>query len=188
MFIYDIFFNLRSYDAMSKYWMAAFLLNSRYGIEKRLSSYLTTIYSPVMNAQIVMWIYWGTSVWSKISSTFMTLKILGILRCPSSVPCLSRFPFHYSPRAFLDDVLQANPDYKGVCHIALAQEGHCRPGEVLSFLLFLVNYLFFRGWALVQQYDFSLRSNLKVMGSNCGNNLFACGVRLHTSNPLQTPQ
>jgi 3-isopropylmalate/(R)-2-methylmalate dehydratase large subunit len=23
------------------------------------------------------------------------------------------------------------PDYKGVCHIALAQEGHCRPGEVL---------------------------------------------------------
>ncbi|CAD6248267.1 unnamed protein product [Miscanthus lutarioriparius] len=26
---------------------------------------------------------------------------------------------------------KANPDYKGVCHIALAQEGHCRPGEVL---------------------------------------------------------
>ncbi|KAF3791269.1 3-isopropylmalate dehydratase large subunit [Nymphaea thermarum] len=26
---------------------------------------------------------------------------------------------------------QANPDYKGVCHIALAEEGHCRPGEVL---------------------------------------------------------
>ncbi|KAK4356945.1 hypothetical protein RND71_022555 [Anisodus tanguticus] len=26
---------------------------------------------------------------------------------------------------------QSNPDYKGVCHIALAQEGHCRPGEVL---------------------------------------------------------
>ncbi|XP_019239629.1 PREDICTED: 3-isopropylmalate dehydratase large subunit, chloroplastic-like isoform X2 [Nicotiana attenuata] len=26
---------------------------------------------------------------------------------------------------------QVNPDYKGVCHIALAQEGHCRPGEVL---------------------------------------------------------
>uniref|UniRef100_A0A2N9EUB2 Aconitase/3-isopropylmalate dehydratase large subunit alpha/beta/alpha domain-containing protein n=1 Tax=Fagus sylvatica TaxID=28930 RepID=A0A2N9EUB2_FAGSY len=25
---------------------------------------------------------------------------------------------------------KANPDYKGVCHIALAQ-GHCRPGEVL---------------------------------------------------------
>lgn len=28
---------------------------------------------------------------------------------------------------------QANPDYKGVCHVALAQEGHCRPGEVLTF-------------------------------------------------------
>ncbi|WCJ24129.1 3-isopropylmalate dehydratase large subunit chloroplastic [Euphorbia peplus] len=26
---------------------------------------------------------------------------------------------------------RVNPDYKGVCHIALAQEGHCRPGEVL---------------------------------------------------------
>lgn len=26
--------------------------------------------------------------------------------------------------------VQANPDYKGVCHVALAQEGHCRPGEV----------------------------------------------------------
>ncbi|KAL5990235.1 3-isopropylmalate dehydratase large subunit, chloroplastic [Asimina triloba] len=26
---------------------------------------------------------------------------------------------------------KANPDYKGICHIALAQEGHCRPGEVL---------------------------------------------------------
>ncbi|KAK4421613.1 3-isopropylmalate dehydratase large subunit, chloroplastic [Sesamum alatum] len=26
---------------------------------------------------------------------------------------------------------RANPDYKGVCHVALAQEGHCRPGQVL---------------------------------------------------------
>ncbi|KAI3826664.1 hypothetical protein L1987_00716 [Smallanthus sonchifolius] len=26
---------------------------------------------------------------------------------------------------------KANPDFKGVCHVALAQEGHCRPGEVL---------------------------------------------------------
>lgn len=25
----------------------------------------------------------------------------------------------------------ANPDYKGVCHVALAQEGHTKPGEVL---------------------------------------------------------
>lgn len=27
---------------------------------------------------------------------------------------------------------RANPDYKGVCHIAMAQEGHCLPGK-LSF-------------------------------------------------------
>eukprot|EP00899_Mesostigma_viride_P022635 jgi/Mesvir1/3556/Mv12022-RA.1 len=26
---------------------------------------------------------------------------------------------------------KVNPKYKGVCHVALAQEGHCRPGEVL---------------------------------------------------------
>ncbi|KAL2943369.1 3-isopropylmalate dehydratase large subunit chloroplastic [Bienertia sinuspersici] len=26
---------------------------------------------------------------------------------------------------------KVNPEYKGVCHVALAQEGHCRPGEVL---------------------------------------------------------
>ncbi|KAA8548886.1 hypothetical protein F0562_000570 [Nyssa sinensis] len=26
---------------------------------------------------------------------------------------------------------KANLDYKGVCHVALAQEGHCRPGEIL---------------------------------------------------------
>ncbi|KAF3501943.1 hypothetical protein F2Q69_00044855 [Brassica cretica] len=25
---------------------------------------------------------------------------------------------------------KANTDYKGVCHVALAQESHCRPGEV----------------------------------------------------------
>jgi len=27
---------------------------------------------------------------------------------------------------------RANPDYKGVCHIALAQEGHCKPGARLG--------------------------------------------------------
>lgn len=31
-------------------------------------------------------------------------------------------------------MMQANPDYKGVCHVALAEEGHCRPGEVQSSL------------------------------------------------------
>jgi len=26
---------------------------------------------------------------------------------------------------------KANPNYKGVCHVAMAEEGHCKPGEVL---------------------------------------------------------
>ncbi|KAH0849285.1 hypothetical protein HID58_091379 [Brassica napus] len=30
----------------------------------------------------------------------------------------------------LASVQNANHDYKGVCHVAFAQEGHCRPGEV----------------------------------------------------------
>lgn len=32
---------------------------------------------------------------------------------------------------------RANPDYKGVCHIAMAEEGHCKPGAILL----LSNYL-----------------------------------------------
>jgi len=39
--------------------------------------------------------------------------------------------------------LQANPDYKGVCHVALAQEGHCRPGEVQFFTLIELSNLSF---------------------------------------------
>ena len=27
---------------------------------------------------------------------------------------------------------RANPDYKGVCHIAMAQEGHCLPGKLCA--------------------------------------------------------
>ncbi len=27
---------------------------------------------------------------------------------------------------------RANPDYKGVCHIAMAQEGHCLPGRTTA--------------------------------------------------------
>ncbi len=30
---------------------------------------------------------------------------------------------------------RANPDYKGVCHVALAQEGHCKPGTSTSLSL-----------------------------------------------------
>ncbi|CAN1279041.1 3-isopropylmalate dehydratase large subunit, chloroplastic, partial [Linum perenne] len=32
-----------------------------------------------------------------------------------------------------------NPDYKCVCHVALAQEGHCRPGEVPPTMKFLMD-------------------------------------------------
>lgn len=43
--------------------------------------------------------------------------------------------FAYSYMSFLLSLsyMQVNPDYKGVCHVALAQEGHCRPGEVPFF-------------------------------------------------------
>jgi hypothetical protein len=39
------------------------------------------------------------------------------------------------------DMAQANPDYKGVCHVALAQEGHCRPGEVLRNFFYSTSVL-----------------------------------------------
>ncbi len=32
---------------------------------------------------------------------------------------------------------RANPDYKGVCHIAMAQEGHCLPGIKTFFATLL---------------------------------------------------
>ena len=39
----------------------------------------------------------------------------------------------YNIKHFYDIVdrsdFRANPDYKGVCHIAMAQEGHCLPGN-----------------------------------------------------------
>ena len=44
-------------------------------------------------------------------------------------------PDHYiftsDPRANRTVDFRANPAYKGVCHVALAQEGHCKPGDVL---------------------------------------------------------
>ncbi|KAE8670418.1 3-isopropylmalate dehydratase large subunit [Hibiscus syriacus] len=33
---------------------------------------------------------------------------------------------------------KANPNYKGVCHVALAQEGHCRPGECFIAVMFFI--------------------------------------------------
>ena len=42
----------------------------------------------------------------------------------------------YKIKHFYDIVdrsdFRANPDYKGVCHIAMAQEGHCLPGTAES--------------------------------------------------------
>lgn len=49
--------------------------------------------------------------------------------------CAREYALRYNIKYFYDikdlSDFRANPDYKGVCHIALAQEGHCRPGEVL---------------------------------------------------------
>eukprot|EP00210_Caulerpa_lentillifera_P008314 g7933.t1 len=56
-------------------------------------------------------------------------------RANRNVDMLREFAKKYGIKHFYDienrSDFKANPDYKGVCHIALAQEGHCRPGEVL---------------------------------------------------------
>lgn len=52
-----------------------------------------------------------------------------------AVLCAREYAQRYNIKYFYDikdlSDFRANPDYKGVCHVALAQEGHCRPGEVL---------------------------------------------------------
>ncbi|EFJ16666.1 hypothetical protein SELMODRAFT_268577 [Selaginella moellendorffii] len=56
-------------------------------------------------------------------------------RANRNVDILRDFSKEQSIKYFYDITdrgdFRANPDYKGVCHVALAQEGHCRPGEVL---------------------------------------------------------
>eukprot|EP00612_Vaucheria_litorea_P004225 CAMPEP_0171463964 /NCGR_PEP_ID=MMETSP0945-20130129/7434_1 /TAXON_ID=109269 /ORGANISM="Vaucheria litorea, Strain CCMP2940" /LENGTH=487 /DNA_ID=CAMNT_0011990881 /DNA_START=50 /DNA_END=1513 /DNA_ORIENTATION=+ len=56
-------------------------------------------------------------------------------RANRNVDILRDFSHQQNIKYFYDIIdranFKANPDYKGVCHIALAQEGHCRPGEVL---------------------------------------------------------
>ncbi|XVE81943.1 hypothetical protein DITRI_Ditri15bG0106900 [Diplodiscus trichospermus] len=56
-------------------------------------------------------------------------------RANRNVDILREFSMEQNIKYFYDikDLgnFRANPDYKGVCHITLAQEGHCRPGEVL---------------------------------------------------------
>jgi hypothetical protein len=49
-----------------------------------------------------------------------------------SAPCCRDMSKRYGIKYFYDITdrsnFRANPDYKGVCHIAMAQEGHCLPG------------------------------------------------------------
>ncbi len=56
-------------------------------------------------------------------------------RANRNVDILREFAQEQGIKYFYDIIdrsnFKANPDYKGVCHIALAQEGHTRPGEVL---------------------------------------------------------
>lgn len=56
-------------------------------------------------------------------------------RANRNVDILREFAKEQGIKYFYDIIdkanFKANPDYKGVCHIALAQEGHTRPGEVL---------------------------------------------------------
>lgn len=56
-------------------------------------------------------------------------------RANRNVDILREMAKQYNIKHFYDITdrsdFKANPDYKGVCHVALAQEGHCLPGEVL---------------------------------------------------------
>ncbi|KAA8492425.1 3-isopropylmalate dehydratase large subunit, chloroplastic [Porphyridium purpureum] len=56
-------------------------------------------------------------------------------RANRNVDILRDFAREQNIKYFYDIVdrsdFKVNPDYKGVCHIALAQEGHTRPGEIL---------------------------------------------------------
>jgi len=56
-------------------------------------------------------------------------------RANRNVDILREFALEQNIKYFYDITdlsnFKANPDYKGVCHITLAQEGHTRPGEVL---------------------------------------------------------
>ncbi len=56
-------------------------------------------------------------------------------RANRNIDILREFALEQNIKYFYDITdlsdFKANPDFKGVCHIALAQEGHTRPGEVL---------------------------------------------------------
>eukprot|EP00891_Asterochloris_glomerata_P000487 jgi/Astpho2/487/Aster-03528 len=56
-------------------------------------------------------------------------------RANRNVDMMREYAKKYKIKHFYDITdrsdFKANPNYKGVCHIAMAQEGHCLPGEVL---------------------------------------------------------
>jgi 3-isopropylmalate/(R)-2-methylmalate dehydratase large subunit len=56
-------------------------------------------------------------------------------RANRNVDLLRTYAQRYNIKHFYDITdlsdFKANPEYKGVCHVALAQEGHAIPGEVL---------------------------------------------------------
>lgn len=56
-------------------------------------------------------------------------------RANRNVDVLREYALKYDIKYFYDikdrSDFQANPDYRGVCHIALAEEGHNIPGEVM---------------------------------------------------------
>lgn len=56
-------------------------------------------------------------------------------RANRNVDTLRNFATEQNIKYFYDIMdlgdFRANPDYKGVCHVALAQEGHTKPGEIL---------------------------------------------------------
>jgi homoaconitase/3-isopropylmalate dehydratase large subunit len=58
------------------------------------------------------------------------------LHCIASPAAWAQVADKYKIKYFYDikdrGDFRANPDYKGVCHVALAQEGHCKPGEALG--------------------------------------------------------
>ncbi|CAI5928604.1 unnamed protein product [Closterium sp. NIES-64] len=64
-------------------------------------------------------------------SRWLKVETVRALKQVLQVPCRSRQGIKYFYDITDRSNFQANPDYKGVCHVALAQEGHCRPGEVL---------------------------------------------------------
>lgn len=80
------------------------------------------------------------------TDTAIDCKVLYVQLCLSCVkhtvplqeltvidPCNRDMVAKYGIKYFYDITdradFRANPDYKGVCHIAMAQEGHCLPGQ-----------------------------------------------------------